>query len=381
MKTSTKLFWGLLALILLWILMLFFEWDGIEKDISARVTDELNNQEFNWVSIDNDNHGRGVTLSGTARSQEQIEEAAKLVDDVAGVRDVFIDAISVKPLIPGSMKLNVDDNRVALSGELNSHGVESEFIDVANQTFGIPVDSQAKISADYALPSWSDDLKSMVSEMGQVSDAGLSVENGNLSVSGLVRSQDELNRLSELASGLGSFSNVDTSGLTFKPLAPASFNLVKSSAGEIKMAGAVDSESTINKITQAAAAAFPNGYSSEVSVGDGIGEPSWLEAATEMLPAIGQFDTAALEIIGDKANLAGTVRDPAKLESLRNLMGSSGNGLEWTDALDLLPPEDASLNLSSIDGEVKLSGSLPNVQIAELVSQRLSGYADEIRGG
>lgn len=83
--------WAILGLLILYVLMLWFRWDTIEKDIQARTNAALIDAGHDWATADLDMRGRDVLLTGTAPSEAVQQKAIKIAQSVYGVRVVESD--------------------------------------------------------------------------------------------------------------------------------------------------------------------------------------------------------------------------------------------------------------------------------------------------
>ena len=82
MTTNSKLFTGLIGLIIIWLLMLVFKWQCIEKDIGSRTSQTLNAAGYGWANVDTDHRGRNVLLSGLVRNEDDKDAAEAAAEKV-----------------------------------------------------------------------------------------------------------------------------------------------------------------------------------------------------------------------------------------------------------------------------------------------------------
>ncbi len=145
-----KKYWLWLVLLLLalfLIMMLPFagdQWRGVENDVSSRITQVLNADNYTWAQVDTHDQGRDVLISGVAPSVEHMDAMMTLARGVSDERGNVV-ASSVKwvgsvaepeVLKDPNFSIEFKMDRVAFRGELSSQGEIDRLMYSARKIYG-----------------------------------------------------------------------------------------------------------------------------------------------------------------------------------------------------------------------------------------------------
>ncbi|MEM7195295.1 MAG: OmpA family protein [Pseudomonadota bacterium] len=378
--TKTKLLWGLLGLILLWILMLIFKWDPIEKDINGRVTNELKSGGFDWATVFVDDQGRDVTLQGVARSEESRDAAEKLALSVPGVRVVDADGVEIVPLKDASLGVSVDDSQVSLSGSIPDQSLADSISAAASSAFGLPVASDLTVSPDFSVPEWGASVPGVLESMKGMITPGVSVDSGKLSLSGIVRSDAERQAVIDTASSASGFANVDGSGIDVVELTDPEFRYSVAGDGAASVSGSVSGDGIKSVLEDQLSAAHPDGYDNQLQVSRDTAESDWTDQVAALIPAVSQLEEGGLNLVGNSGRVSGGAKDSYALSAVGQAISDNPSSVNWQNDVESLLPEQASIDFSIADRTVNISGALPNQDLAENLRSLGTQVADQTRG-
>ncbi|MBX2867502.1 MAG: BON domain-containing protein, partial [Acidiferrobacterales bacterium] len=233
-----KLFVGLVALILLWMLMLFFNWHRIEtelKNASALVLDQAG---YDQLEIDTDHQGRTVVLSGVMRSTENIDHATSLVAGIEGVHRVQTDSIELKPYSPANISLKSNQASITLLGSLSSDAVAKQLNGQITKAMGRRLDHGLSIDPDVESPPWLIGLATGVPALEPIDDLDFEIKDRKLRIAGISRDSASHQSALKAVSNLPGIQAADISGLVLKPFNPSWFALSdRSVRGTVSTAG------------------------------------------------------------------------------------------------------------------------------------------------
>jgi len=142
MKKKGTLFIGLVAMALLLIVILVFNWQRVEteKEIAIDVVEILNQEGYTGLEVNTAGLGGAVSLSGTMRSQDSIDYVNSLIGKVDGVTDVDTAGVVLNPLRPANLSLRSNGQAMTLLGSTSSELSANEFKAQVEALMDVPVD-------------------------------------------------------------------------------------------------------------------------------------------------------------------------------------------------------------------------------------------------
>lgn len=127
--------WSFIAIpILLLSLLLFFNWDRIERNIAANANDQLVNQHP-WAQAETFNRGRDVLIVGVAPHQQAVDDAKNAVLTAIGVRNVTFAGAIAAPLRDAEVIIAIQPESVLIAGNAGSQTAASRLIGYATDNF------------------------------------------------------------------------------------------------------------------------------------------------------------------------------------------------------------------------------------------------------
>jgi len=132
--------WPFILLPLLLLLVaLFFDWRNIETDVANNTRTDLASIGADWATVETQNRGRGVLITGTAPNEEAIAAVRQKAEQAYGVRAVEIIADvepEAIPLKPATLEAIVNNDSVTLRGTLASQASINKVVTQAQNAFG-----------------------------------------------------------------------------------------------------------------------------------------------------------------------------------------------------------------------------------------------------
>lgn len=192
----------LLIPLFLLIPVLIFTWHPIEDLVANNVRQQTINKHP-WAEVETFNRGREVLLAGEAPDEAAITrvvEEAKLAEGVSSV--MFVGDIAVKKapavLPPPSIKLFRQRGELVLSGKVRS---EENAKDLTETVKTVLKNNSVRSNFEYS--SEVGDLQPMrdvILAFSKIDEAGaVNIEEGNLTLTGLVSSPDEKDLIGSIA--------------------------------------------------------------------------------------------------------------------------------------------------------------------------------------
>ena len=173
---GTWWFITLSGLTLLCLLMVFSEQRSIESDIERRVTEYMDAENIDWISVELAGRGRDVLLTGNAPSAESRDLAMEMVEDVYGVRVVH-DQIDINPSSSSSeLSIKQRNGKISLGGRLESQASIDTVVNAANETYGNDnVINELIVSGEVKTANWLDATTGFLPRLVSTKSAHLKV--------------------------------------------------------------------------------------------------------------------------------------------------------------------------------------------------------------
>ena len=173
---GTWWFITLSGLALLCLLMVFSEQESIESDIERRVTEYMDAENIDWISVELAGRGRDVLLTGNAPSAESRDLAIEMVEGVYGVRVVH-DQVVINPSSSSSeLSIKQRNGRISLGGRLESQASIDTVVNAANETYGNDnVINELIVSGEVKTANWLDATTGFLPRLVSTKSAHLKV--------------------------------------------------------------------------------------------------------------------------------------------------------------------------------------------------------------
>ena len=127
----------LAATLLLLAVTYYFEARDIEKRVKVSASEALQDNAYDWASIETHNRGRQVLVTGSPPNQENLDQALSLVDDAWGVYSVTHNGeiLAAPELVDPTVGVSIAEETVRLSGTVASEAQSEALAVKAKQTF------------------------------------------------------------------------------------------------------------------------------------------------------------------------------------------------------------------------------------------------------
>ena len=376
MSKSKALIIGLVLLLLIWILLLFFQWDNIEKDIGGRVQQQLNANGLDGVSVQINNQGRDVTLFGVARTQEDLNRSVKIAENVEGVREVEGSGIELIPLKKASLLARLSTQGILLKGVLGDENSINQILNVAN-TFPFAVDNQLSLDADTEVPQWLEGVSSLIPSLKHLHQGELAIDDGELSVQGVVRNQQALDAIANVissVSGSDGLTSADHSAVELIPWEPSSLS-VSLVDGVAKLSGELGTEPDLQNLTTIFKDQFDGVDSSAVGINADVEPAGWISQIGKLAPELNNMGNPRLSVADGVISFGGYSRTEQEIAQLMNtVQGVRDSGAAIVSNIEFKPWQSPELSVVYQDNSLKASGMLPNRSSISLISEAVQSF-------
>lgn len=330
----------------------------IPVDLETRSRLQLADPAYAWARVSFD--AQDATLSGTATTQQMIDEATARLAAVHGVRTVASKVVLAEYVSPFPFVATVSSGRLALSGGLPDEAARAEILAAAGEG---ATDSLRLMSGAPDRGTWLTTARLVVEKARQLDEGEVALADLNLTLSGRARSSagyEQLTAPTAYPTGVElGFSEVQP------PLA-APFEWHAAFDGtRLSLSGVTPSEQLVSDLMALA----PPGVTVATSMTLASGAPSGFDASARLLVEnLLQLESGSATISDATLTLDGAPADPAAAEIVRIAMTPSGAQVTlgapviadyWLSAernssgivLDGYVPDDATLDrLKAVDG-------------------------------
>ena len=167
--------------------------DSVADDLTPKAYMALVDDGLSGVTVDFD--GREATLSNG--TPEQLAQAVKVVEAVAGVRRATIDADPTNVAEPPTFSLSRNTDGVNLSGVVPNADIAAQLKAAASATFG-SVTGDLRVDPNVGTADWLTTMSTLIPDAADVDDLSISVDGDSLALGGSLDSQAEVDALTAL---------------------------------------------------------------------------------------------------------------------------------------------------------------------------------------
>ncbi len=377
--------WAILGLLALYLLMLWFKWDPIEKDIQSRTNAALSASGQSWAVANLEMRGRDVLLSGEAPSEAAKQQAINTAKAVYGVRTVDSD-FGLKQYRNPAFSMAETGNGVVLSGELAHQSSVDQVVASASGLYGAAnVDNQLTISDDISPAAWIGGVESALKSTHAANDATLSISDSSAVLAGMVRSEDDKSSVFNLVRAAlnDSLGDKIDNQLTVKPYEPASV-MAERVGGRVTLKGTVQSQQTADQIAQAAIDVVgANNVDNQLRVSVDTAAVTWGGGIASLMD--GLPDPGSLSANNGQVRVVGEVADDGAKASLLDKVASLFNGLALVDEITVkpVPLSPASVSVNRAGERFVLRGTVQSQATSDRLGQAAAAVvgADNVNNG
>ena len=287
---------------------------AIPGDLEARSRSQLTAPGYAWASVSFD--AQDATLSGTATTQQMIDDATARVAGVHGVRTIVSNVVLAEYVSPFPFVATVSNGRLTLSGGLPDEAARSEIMAEAGEG---TVDSLRLMSGAPDRATWLVAARYAVDKARQLDEGEVALADLDLTLSGRARSSegyDELTRSIPTPDGVKlGFNEVQP------PLAAPFEWRAEYDGSRLNLSGITPSEDLVASLSALA----PSGVAVSTSMTLASGAPADFDSnARLLLQNLLKLESGSATISDAALSLDGSPADPAAAESVRVAMTPSG---------------------------------------------------------
>lgn len=277
MRQPSKWWWGLLPLVLLWLVATSFTHKPIAADLRNRAATALGPTILDpAITVS----GRDVSISGTTFSTEDAAKTASTVASLWGVRKAVSDAKTPAVAKPFDWNATRDGATVSLTGNVANPSIREKIVAAAQSAFSGAAIKDEMTYASGAPAGYDIAALFGLEQLGHLTDGAVSLSDTALSLSGKAGTQSLYD---QVVAGLKALPQ----GFTLAKsdvVAPAAYTFeATKDAGTLTLTGNYPDADTHNKIADAAKGLF---------TGNAIVDK--LTAATDAPAGFGDATVAAL---------------------------------------------------------------------------------------
>jgi len=328
MKKKGTVFVGLVAVILLLIVILLFNWQRVEKEkqIKVHVVELLNSEDYGGLAVNTAGLGGTVSLSGTMRSQESVDHAVSLIKKIDGVSDVDMTGVALKPLKPANISLRSNGQSLTLLGSTSSEFAAKHFKSQIEELTGLSVDHGMAFDSEIEVPGWFDGLAAVMPTLIQVEELKIGVRNKVLQISGISRDESGYQSIVRDTQNFDGIEQVDTSGLILKLRNPAWFSLAD---GELT--GIFASQAEFEQLKELLSNLITVEVEQTLEIDETYAEAKWLEDLRQLNVNAQTVENTIVSYRDGVMYVSGVIRTQDVFDSL----ASKAPSLAYTKQLDL----------------------------------------------
>ncbi len=287
---------------------------AIPLDLEARSRLQLADPAYAWANVSFD--AQDATLSGTATTQQMIDDATAKLAAVHGVRSVASRVVLAEYVSPFPFVATVADGRLALTGGLPDEAARAEILSAAGEG---ATDSLRLMSGAPARGTWLAAARLVVEKARQLDEGEVALADLNLTLSGRARSSTDYEQLTG-PTAYPDGVEVGFSEVQAPLAAPFEWHAAFDGA-RLSLSGVTPSEQLVSDI----AALAPSDVAVATSMTLASGAPSGFDANARLLVEnLLQLESGSATISDATLTLNGVPADPAAAEIVRIAMTPSG---------------------------------------------------------
>ncbi|MDJ0614142.1 MAG: OmpA family protein [Rhizobiaceae bacterium] len=189
---------GVLAVIVLTFLSVWFRADGIQADLTEKASNDLA-REHSWASVKLD--GRDLTLSGVAPSPQSSQSALEIARNAYDVR-IVNDATELPPLVePYKLSVNKSDGQIVLSGHAPGESTKAALLEAAKAAAPTK-EIVDQLAIGRGAPKGFQQLgEFLISQFEFLENGELELADTSIELSGLAAGLDEYDAVTSVLSG------------------------------------------------------------------------------------------------------------------------------------------------------------------------------------
>ena len=319
---------------------------AIPVDLEARGSAMLAGSGYSWASVTFD--AQDATLTGTATTQQMIDEATAKLSAVHGVRTVIANVVLAEFVSPFPFVATVSNGQLTLSGGLPDEAARAEIMAEAGEG---AIDSLRLMSGSPDRATWIAAARYAIEQARQLNEGEVALADLNLTMSGRAGSSQDYEQLSKPAVAPAGvkvgYSEVQP------PLASPFEWRAEFDGSRLSFSGVAPSEQLVAEISALA----PTDVTVATSMTLASGAPDdFASSAKHLVENLLKLESGSATISDSALSLDGSPADPQVAESVRVAMTPLGT------TVTLGPPRIAEYWLSAErgDSDIVLDGFVPD---------------------
>ncbi len=287
---------------------------AIPVDLETRSRLELADPAYAWARVSFD--AQDATLSGTATTQQMIDDATARLAAVHGVRTIVSEVVLAEHVSPFPFVASVSGGQIELSGGLPDEAARAEVLAAAGQG---ATDSLRLMSGAPDRATWLAAARLVVEKARQLDEGEVALADLNLTLSGRARSNEGYE---QLTANTGRPAGIKLGFNEVQPPLAAPFEWHAAFDGtRLSLSGVTPSEQLVGELTALA----PAGVAVATSMTLASGAPAKFDANAKLLVEnLLQLESGSATISDAALTLVGAPADPAAAEIVRYAMTPSG---------------------------------------------------------
>jgi len=287
---------------------------AIPVDLEAKTRAVLAEPAYSWATVTFD--AQDATLSGTATTQQMIDDATAKLAAVHGVRAVVSKVVLAEYVSPFPFVATVNDGKLTLSGGLPDEAARAEILAAAGEgvTDGLRLMSGAPDRA-----TWMAAARYAIDQARQLDEGEVALADLNLTLSGRAESSasfEQLNAPAVPPAGIKlGFNEVEP------PLAAPFEWRAQFDGKRLSLSGVTPSDQLVAELSSIAPADIP--VSTSLTLASGA-PPEFDATARLLLQNLLKLESGSATISDTALSLDGTPADPVTAEAVRVAMTPSG---------------------------------------------------------
>jgi len=321
---------------------------NVEKTIERSVSDGLAKLGQDWVDVKV--IARNVALSGTATSQNSIDQAIEVASNVLGVADISHEFELAEPLEPYKLLLTVDGTSRSMVGGMPNEAMILEMTEL----FGGGSVELALASGSPANSDWREAADFAIRLLQHFEKGTVSVEDLEVSIDGLARDHESFHTLDVVYNAGFPDNLVRGTGQVVPPI--ASPYIIEIDA-QLVASGNVPSKDILLSMEQ-------QGVNID-NIRVSSGEPDRFAAVLpELVANIQNLKVGRATISGTSMSIEGEPADFVSYDAITNFVDNvQGYSVDNDIKLPIISP--FTLALTQANGTVVVEGFIPSAEIKE----------------
>lgn len=358
MRNAKAWLWGLIPLILIWVLANAATVPMIKADLTARTDDVMARQGQPWAR--SQIAGRDARIVSPAPSPGAKVSAIAAAVDTYGVRSVSGEGEVLPPRNPFTWSAERSANALTLKGYAPDDATRNGIVAAAGRLLpGATVSSQIEL-ADGAPNGFAAATAYALEQLSRLTEGDASLSNTTLSISGRAATREGYNAFVEALKRLPQGFTLSSANLIPPRVSPFVFKAERA-GGNVTLDGFVPDEAARAQIAAAAARLLPGvNVTSRLESGDGAPQ-NFAALATFAIEQLARLASGSASLSGTALSVQGQAASVAGYAALTEALKALPLGLTLA-AGNVTPPVMSPYEWSAAKsaGNVVLRGAVPD---------------------